>query len=144
MAIRMIILLRCGLILQQNFLNMKSIVSLLILLFCCSSLSFADSVTLGSSCTNVNLNKKSLSTKRPRSVVSPVVQCWFDNGYLVFIVDEDESIETIKLTDLSTGNVTLENIASGTRQYTMYIGTSSVNIEVTLADGSEYEGMFVQ
>lgn len=140
----MIILLRCGLILQQNFLNMKSIVSLFILLFCCSSLSFADSVTLGSSCTNVSLNKKSLSTKRPRSVVSPVVQCWFDNGYLVFIVDEDESIETIKLTDLSTGNVTLENIASGTRQYTMYIGASSVNIEVTLADGSEYEGTFIQ
>lgn len=144
MAIRMIILLRCGLILQQIFLNMKSIVSLLILLFCCSSLSFADSVTLGSSCTNVSLNKKSITAKRPRSVVSPVVQCWFDNGYLVFIVDEGESIETIKLTDLSTGNVTLENIASGTRQYTMYIGTSSVNIEVTLADGSEYEGTFIQ
>ena len=144
MAIRMIILLRCGLILQQNFLNMKSIVSLLILLFCCSSLSFADFVPLGSSCTNVSLNKKNLSTKRPRSVVSPVVQCWFDNGYLVFIVDEGVSIETIKLTDLSTGNVTLENIASGTRQCTMYIGTSSVNIEVTLADGSEYEGTFIQ
>lgn len=113
-------------------------------MFCCSSLSFADSVTLGSSCTNVSLNKKSITAKRPRSVVSPVVQCWFDNGYLVFIVDEGESIETIKLTDLSTGNVTLENIASGTRQYTMYIGTSSVNIEVTLADGSEYEGTFIQ
>lgn len=122
---------------------MKSLASLLILLFCCSNLSLADSVTLGSSCTNVSLNKKSITAKRPRSVVSPVVQ-WFDNGYLVFIVDEGESIETIKLTDLSTGNVTLENIASGTRQYTMYIGTSSVNIEVTLADGSEYEGTFIQ
>lgn len=123
---------------------MKSLASLLILLFCCSNLSLADSVTLGSSCTNVSLNKKSITAKRPRSVVSPVVQCWFDNGYLVFIVDEDESIEKIKLTDLSTGNVTLENIASGTRQYTMYIGASSVNIEVTLADGSEYEGTFIQ
>lgn len=92
----------------------------------------------------VELQSKEGKRYKPRSVVSPVVQCWFDNGYLVFIVDEDESIETIKLTELSTGNVTLENIASGTRQYAMYIGASSVNIEVTLADGSEYEGMFVQ
>lgn len=92
----------------------------------------------------VELQSKEGKRYKPRSVVSPVVQCWFDNGYLVFVVDEDESIETIKLTDFSTGNVTLENIASGTRQYTMYIGTSSVNIEVTLADGSEYEGTFIQ
>lgn len=121
---------------------MKIITSLIILFFS-SFIMHAESELLGKDITKIEINIKKTDTKKPRSVVKLAVECWFGDGNLL-IISEGDYIQSVKLTDMATGEVTTETVSGNATSHTAFVGNTSVIIEITLSNGDVYEGALIQ
>ena len=119
----------------------KIITNLILFLFLGSSVAYSENLILPSSTSIVIKDKKEKNEPvRPKAPSRQRIQCAYENGclYFQFAIPEGECQLTV--TDMTTG-FARQYVFDSSAAATVYVGVlTQAHIEISTANGHEYEG----